>query len=235
MSEWVWAVLAFGGLAVVIWYLLRRKQKAKEARMPIEWRVEQIRKDQRNLRVTPHGLRIWTEPGASCPAAVEQAMTRGMEFTFEKGRCRGYTERMTLGDFNVVILRSTENDSQGFPAYRLPCAQYCGTEYDKGGYILAAGQILFTAGSPIGMWILIPEHTSGQTDHAATIAEYETEHGVLGFNDGAEYERTKTHGSGEGHPIIPSCPGTFAPMKLADAGIGEQLRYGTKGCVILAK
>lgn len=206
-NEVFWAILIFGGLAGVIGFLLWRRHRQKLANRTIGRRVFDLSKEPDRRRIAPTGANIWVEDGAECPAPVMTAFEVGLANAFEKAACRGYTRAINHSDYNIAVLKSNEKDSQGFPAYRLPCQNYCGTVYDKGGYILAAGQMVFV-GTPYGNWIAIPEHTVSQLEHAQTIAEYEAEHIILAWNDGEEFERTKTHGDGTGHPIIPACPGT---------------------------
>lgn len=51
----------------------------------------------------------------------------------------------------------------------------------------------------------IPEHRGVKSDHLALVTSFEIEHIVLAWNSADEYERTKTHGIGTGHPIIAEC------------------------------
>ena len=93
-----------------------------------------------------------------------------------------------------------EPDSDGNPCYRLPVGEYKDTEFDKGGYILVAGQVI-SVGQDANI-IALPEHRD-RFAHLELVAGYEAEHVELAWFDGDEYERTKYHGSGVGHPIIP--------------------------------
>lgn len=211
-NELIWAILIFGGLAAVVLFLLWRRKKEKEANRTIGKRVVDLSNQPDRRRTASLGTNIWLEDDAACSESVMRAFENGLAHAFEKAACRGYTRALNHSDYNIAVLKSHENDSQGFPAYRLPCQNYCGSVYDKGGYILAAGQMVFV-GTPYGNWIAIPEHTVQQLEHAETIAEYEAEHVILAWNDGAEFERTKTHGDGTGHPIIPACPSSGLIVK----------------------
>lgn len=229
MNIWFWITIV--GMAIafawIIWYRNRGPKY-----VPTLKRVLEISADERNLRIGPLGTRFWVEDGATLPGAVINAIESGLTDAFERAGCVGYPRQRSHADHNVAILRSHENDSQGFPAYRLPAGPYTGTEFDKGGYILVAGEMV-AAGNPYGNWIAIPEHTSFQTEHARTIADYETEHVLLAWNDGDEFERTKIHGQGTGHPIIPSCPGEFRPRGLAEIGLVSG--RGGDYCALLTK
>lgn len=231
-SELILAIVIIGGAAAVIFFLMRHRQKQKAANMTIGARVNELREQPSRRHIAPRGTNIWIEDGAECPDSVMTAFENGIENAFEKAACRGYTRQLNFSDHNIAVMRSHENDSQGFPAYRLPCQNYCGSVYDKGGYVLAAGQMVFV-GTPYGNWVAIPQHTVTQLEHAETIADYETEHVILAWNDGDEFERTKTHGDGTGHPIIPLCPGTTSFVKLAEVGIVSG--HADNRCMLLTR
>lgn len=149
--------------------------------------------------VTEKGVRIRREPGVEVPLAACIAIEQGITATQIRTR-RKYGTSLNLTDYIVAVVRS-ERDSDGNPSYRLPAGPYAGSVYDKGGYILVAGQML-TAGAPYGNIIVLPEHTDN-FDHMERAAEYEAEHVELAWWDGDEFEATKIHGQGKGHPIIP--------------------------------
>lgn len=130
---------------------------------------------------------------APTPPGFAPAIERGLNAAFTKARCRGYTKSLNVSDYRITTENGEMSDA-GIPAIRMPCGPYCGTEYDKGGYILAAGQFIEPN------TIRVPE----QSD-PSLIVEYEAEHKILRDNDRREYERTKIHTGGSGHPIIPNC------------------------------
>lgn len=158
------------------------------------------------------GFTLWLEDGCAEPDA--EAIKAGMTRTFVKSACRGYDRPFNFSDYIIAIVRS-EPSTDGTPCYRIPAGQYAGSEYDKGGYILVAGQCL-TIGEPYGNIIVIPDHKGQFTEHLSLVAEFECEHIVLANCDPDEYERTKTHGNGQGHPIIPNCDGLSeqSPIRL---------------------
>lgn len=145
---------------------------------------------------TTRGLTIKADSGVTVLPAHRAAMERGLNEAFARARCSGHTDGLNVGEFTVVIKQGLK-DSAGNPALKIPCGSYCGTEWDKGGYILIAGQVVSDE-------IVIPEHGE-EFDHLATIVGYEAEHLILKRNDMAEYNRTKIHKAGAGHPIIPEC------------------------------
>lgn len=137
----------------------------------------------------PSGLQIWVEDGATYPkvSAIESAL-QGM---FDKAARKGYQNKLSLKDYIIVIIRPDENDSLGFPAFRLPSGPYSGTGYDKGAYILASGQFV------VPNKIVIPSHTASQTDHLKEIIEHESIHAILFSNNKEKFEQTRVHRSGE--------------------------------------
>lgn len=183
-------------VALAVWFYLRKKKTSE-----IGDRVMQID----DKRRAPSGLTLWIEDGVKITSQQIWNIEQGLNATFIKAACYGYQRAMRLSDYIIAIVKG-EPDSDGNPCYRLPAGQYAGTVYDKGGYILAAGQVL-AVGEPYGNIIVVPEHFEGQGEHLSLISEYEAEHVILAWNDGDKFERTKTHGDGTGHPIISDCDG----------------------------
>ena len=153
---------------------------------------------------SPRGVTVKFEKGVTVSADEMAAIDAGLQDTFDRSPCHGYLRALNHNEYTVAILNSQDRDSLGNPAYRLPCAQYCGTEYDKGGYILVAGEMV-ALGSPYGNIIALPDHND-RYENERLAASFEAEHIVLGWNDGDKFEATKTHGQGQGHPIIENCP-----------------------------
>lgn len=153
---------------------------------------------------TPQGVAIYAEPGVSISPAILAAIDTGLQRTFTKTKCK-YNRSLSFGNYQFAVIRGELYN--GNPVYRLPCGQYCGTEYDKGGFIYAAGQVIEFVPQDSGRRnvIVIPEQFANIAN-AETISEYEAEHVELAHWDGDEFDRTKTHGGGAGHPIIPNCP-----------------------------
>lgn len=211
MSEFqIVLIICIGFAALVAWLYLRRK------RIPsIEDRVFGIT----NKTTDISGMQVWLENGANVTGTDLTAIELGFNRTFEKARCRAYQRALSLSDYIVAIVKG-EPDSDGNPCYRIPAGVYAGTVYDKGGYILVAGQML-TVGEPYGNIIVIPEHNGQNLDHLALVAEFEAEHVVLAYNDPDEFERTKVHGDGTGHPIIPNCPGELRASTVRIAFISK--------------
>lgn len=192
MTYIIVALVALG--IIVTWLYLRRKKTSE-----IWQRVFEIKTKTRD------GCELWLEDSVGHPDVA--AIHRGMEHTFEKARCKGYTQALNLSDYIIAIVKSVPS-SDGTPCYKIPAGVYAGTVYDKGGYILVAGQML-TVGEPYGNIIVIPDHKGQFTEHLELVVGYEVEHCVLAFNDAEEFERTKVHTATAGHPIIPDCNGNL--------------------------
>ncbi len=158
----------------------------------------------KNKNTSPMGANVWAQDGTVITAEDYAAIDRGLERTFAKARCKGYTKNLTHSAYTVAILKATDLDSNGNPVFRTSNRGYEGSVYDKGGYITVGGQVV-SVGHVYGNIIAIPD-ASTDFDYMALTAEYESEHNALADNDLEEFERTKNHASGVGHPIIADCP-----------------------------
>ena len=180
-------------LAISIWLVVRSRKPAT-----IEQRIAAIKK----VTVTANGLNIKIEKGAKCPPSDIDAMERGLTRCFEKARAVGYDTPFNLSAYTIVILgdamRAPESQTL---CYKLPAGPYAGTQWDLGGFILAAGQCVYIGGAT-GNVIAIPEHNGQDLEQLALISEYEAEHVILFYCDPAKFEATKVHGQGQGHPLF---------------------------------
>jgi hypothetical protein len=147
---------------------------------------------------TPRGANVY---GVNRPsAAMLNAIDRGLSDLFAVARRAGYTRRLNYSDYSIYIARADRNrDAAGSysPDIAVGAAQYAGTEYDKGGYIYAAGMVI--AFNP--MSFVIAEHTSNLA-RVSEVVRYEGEHLVLYHNDRRLYSQTADHSRGGGHPIL---------------------------------
>lgn len=191
-------VLAIVVPAIAAYFIFRRKKQPDLMKRALAIT---------NKTTTSQGVKVWIEDGAQPPS--EAAIHLGLENCFEKARCKGYTAALSPSDYTIAVLKAAEErSSDGMPALAIPAGEYAGTIYDKGGYILIAGQML-QADYEDGNIIAIPEHSraAAELTHLALIVDFEAEHIILAYNDGDEFERTKFHGGGISHPIIPPCSG----------------------------
>src|SRR5215204_2683866 len=152
------------------------------------------------------GLSVRTRAGANIysvrqpSAAMLSAIDRGLSDLFAVARKNGYNRRLNYSDYTIYIANADRNrDSAGTysPDIAVGAAQYAGTEYDKGGYIYAAGMVI--GFSP--MSFVIAEHTK-DFNRVADVVRYEGEHLVLYHNDRRRYSETADHSRGGGHPIL---------------------------------
>lgn len=162
-------------------------------------KAQSVSGDRFNFSVrTPRGARVYAvnQPNARTLSAIDS----GLQNLFAIARKNGYNRNLTYSDYTIFIARADRTrDSAGnySPGIAVGAAQYAGSEYDKGGYIYAAGMVL--GFNPAAF--VIAEHT-GNTQGIMDIVRYEGEHIVLYHNDRRLYNRTADHSRGGGHPIL---------------------------------
>ena len=147
---------------------------------------------------TPKGANVVAVRQPS--AAMLTAIDRGLTDLFAVARKNSYTRRLTYPEYTVYIANADRTkDSAGTysPDIAVGAAQYAGTEYDKGGYIYAAGMVI--GFNP--MSFVIAEHTQN-LNRVSDVVRYEGEHLVLYYNDRRRYSETADHSRGGGHPIL---------------------------------
>lgn len=191
----IYIILALAGIvtALLIWKFTR-KAKIRS----IEDRVYAITEKTH----TAGGVELWIEKGAVCSMSETFAIEAGLEQCFAKARRVGYDRPLNLSDYKVAIIAdSIRSPEAQIWSYKLPAGPYTGTEWDLGGYILAAGQML-AAGEPFGNIIAIPDHHGTDLEQLEQIVMYECEHIILAHCDGDKFEATKIHGQGQGHPLF---------------------------------
>lgn len=152
------------------------------------------------------GYAARTAKGASVYAvnrpsvAMLGAIDKGLADLFAVARKNGYRSRLNFSDYTIYIARPDRNknaDGQYSPDIAVGAAQYAGSEYDKGGYIYAAGIVVaFTPSA-----FLIGEHTK-DFNRVSDVVRFEGEHIVLYHNDRRRYNETYDHSRGGGHPIL---------------------------------
>lgn len=147
---------------------------------------------------SPKGVNIYSvsKPSAAMIAAIDQGFTN----LFAIARKHRYGNRTSYSDYTVFIGKPDRNKNaagQYSPDIAIGAAQYAGTEYDKGGYVYAAGMVV--AFSPSAF--LIAEHTR-DFNRVSEVVRYEGEHIVLYHNDRRKYQETADHSKGGGHPIL---------------------------------
>ena len=147
---------------------------------------------------TPKGAAVYAVSRPS--AAMLIAIDKGLTDLFAVARKNRYSRRLNYSDYTIFIAkadRTKSADGQYSPDIAVGAAQYAGTEYDKGGYIYAAGMVI----SFDPMAFVIADHTSS-FNRVSDVVRYEGEHLVLYHNDRRRYSQTADHSRGGGHPIL---------------------------------
>lgn len=147
---------------------------------------------------TPKGANIYSvsKPSAAMLIAIDQGLTD----LFAVARKNRYSKRLNYSDYSIFIAKAdrTKNYAKQYsPDIAIAAAQYAGTEYDKGGYIYAAGIVV--ALNPCAF--VIAEHTK-DLNRVSDVVRFEGEHLVLYHNDRRRYLETADHSQGGGHPIL---------------------------------
>jgi hypothetical protein len=133
-------------------------------------------------------------------AAMLKAIDKGLDDLFAVARRNRFKKRLNYSDYTIYIAKAdrTKDAAGGYsPDIAVGAAQYAGTEYDKGGYIYAAGMVI--AFNP--MSFVIADHTK-ELNRVSDIVRFEGEHLVLYHNDRRKYSQTADHSQGGGHPIL---------------------------------
>lgn len=218
-------VVAFA--AFIWWIKFRRNARPYWHRAPIDRGFDLLKT---TPVLTSGGIPVYYEQGAA--KVSHAAIDRGVDAVFARAMCHYPVVRSAMKP-KVVVLNGERAPESGTPSFRVPIANgtpYFNTEWDmmrgqKGDvhYVLAAGQVL-AVGEPYGDVIMIP--SDGDENFIQTITDYELEHCILAWYDGDEFDRTKTHAAGTGHPIIPDCPG--APVGLMSRKPFDGLCLGAK-------
>ena len=147
---------------------------------------------------TPKGARVYAvnQPNSKMLNAIDTGLTD----LFAVARKNNYRSRLNYSDYTIFIAkadRTKDSAKQYSPDIAVPANQYAGTEFDKGGYIYAAGMVM--AYNPCAF--IIAEHTK-EYERVSNVARYEGEHLVLYHNDRRQYNKTADHSQGGAHPIL---------------------------------
>jgi hypothetical protein len=147
---------------------------------------------------TPRGVSVYAVNPPS--RAMLSAIDTGFDELFAIAARHGYRSRLRHSDYTVYIARADrQRDGNGSysPGFAVSAGQYAGSDYDRGGYIYAAGMVI--AYNPSAF--LIAEHTR-DLNLVSDIVRYEGEHLVLYHNDRRLFHQTADHSRGGGHPIL---------------------------------
>ncbi len=162
-------------------------------------RAQSYTGDKFNYSVTtPRGVRVVavSQPRAEALRAIDN----GLSELFAVARRHNYRARLNYSDYTVFIARADRTrDSAGAysPDMAFDATYYAGTEYDRGGYIYAAGMV--SSYQPAA--IIVAEHQR-DWQRLANVVRYEGEHLILYHNDRARFNQTADHARGGAHPIL---------------------------------
>lgn len=128
------------------------------------------------------------------------AIDNGLKDLFSVAKKNKYNQRLRYSDYIIFIARAdrqTDSDGNYIPNFAIPVAQYAGTDYDKGGFMYAAGMVI--ANNPLAFMIAENEKKLSQVSE---VVRFEGEHLILYHNDRKRYDATADHSKGGGHPIL---------------------------------
>lgn len=137
-----------------------------------------------------------TKPTKQMLAAID----KGLKDLFAISKKYKFRNRTKHKDYVVFIAkpdRLTDSDGNYIPNFSIPVRQYAGTDYDKGGFMYAAGIVL--GYDPCAF--IIAENEK-KLEQVSEVVRFEGEHLVLFHNDRKRYDETADHSRGGGHPIL---------------------------------
>ncbi len=147
---------------------------------------------------SPKGAKVYAVTRPS--RAVLNAIDKGLGDLITVARKNGYRSYLNYSDYSIFIARAdrqTDADGKYSPGFAIPVRNYAGSDYDKGGFMYAAGMVI--GYSPAGFMIV--ERTK-DFDQISDVVRFEGEHIVLYHNDRRRYNETADHSKGGGHPIL---------------------------------
>lgn len=194
-------IVVIAVVVYVIWSRNKRKEELRKRNTILSVYTDKMEK-------TPKGVTVASRDGVS--DAMKNIIDQSLDDVFEdaqkyaQSRGMTYTNKMTHSEYTIYVLPDcVPSPEQKVPSFRLRADDYDGTVFDQDptpgvGYILASEYV-------------IPNHSGGTAgfvicnslEYAYNSVRYGAEHTIYEFNDSSEYERTKFHGNGISHPIIP--------------------------------
>lgn len=119
-------------------------------------------------------------------------------------KSKGWTKGLNPVDYTIYVfpsVRDLDADGNYSPVFQvfLPKGDpYNGSEYDHGGWIYAAEQVL-TEGDQLTDTFIIAANNS--REYTQRVVSYALDHLFAYKNDRELYERTKNHANGGQHPL----------------------------------
>lgn len=165
----------------------------------IKLQAEQLSGDRFTvLTKSPKGAKIYTVNKPN--KAMLKAIDKGLNDLFVVARKNKYFNHLNYSDYIIFIAkpdRLTDSDGNYIPNFAIPVNQYAGTDYDKGGFMYAAGMVINNDPSAF----MVAEN-SKKPEQVSEVVRFEGEHLVLYHNDRRRYNETADHSKGGGHPIL---------------------------------
>jgi hypothetical protein len=156
------------------------------------------------VEYTPLGVKLLSNCGTTAEyrAAIDESLTQ----LFRDAQVLGYFDKTQHTDYTIhVKCDCRPSPESGTPSWRIRADEYDGTVFDQNpapgiGEVLAAEQVITFNDMVFPEFIIC---SSNDLEYVKNVARYGAEHIILAFNDRAEYERTRFHGTDISHPIIP--------------------------------
>lgn len=130
---------------------------------------------------------------------IDIALTK----VFTDSRALGYSNGLDYNFYTIIVKDDCILSPGGVLSFKIRADEYDGTEFDQNptqgiGEVLAAEQVISNGSHLTSTYIIC----NASTPLVLETARYGAEHIILYNNDMNEYNRTKFHGNGVGHPII---------------------------------
>lgn len=152
---------------------------------------------------TTNGILIASKNGVS--SEFKNIADSSLNNVFADAAALGYREGLNFPAYTIYVLDTcTPSPETQTPSFRLRADSYDGTIFDQDprpgiGYILASEYVILSGNDPTMSYVICND-----LPNAANNVRHGAEHIILFNNDRNEYDRTKFHGYGVYHPIIPA-------------------------------
>jgi hypothetical protein len=153
---------------------------------------------------TANGALVASALGES--SELKQAIDESLTNVFADAAALGYSNKLSHSDYIIYVLDDCiPSPVNHTPSFKLRADEYDGTVFDQDprpgfGYILASEFVIQdgTPPTPTTEYVVCND-----LENIRDSARYGAEHIILYNNNLPEYDRTKFHGNGVNHPIIP--------------------------------
>jgi len=151
---------------------------------------------------TPNGILLASKNGTT--EEFKTIADASLNEVFADASALGYQDGLNFSQYIIYVLDNcTPSPVTQTPSFRLRSDSYDGTIFDQDprpgiGYILASEYVFPESNGVSTNYVICSDIAN-----AANNVRYGAEHIILWQNNPAEFERTKFHGNGIYHPIIP--------------------------------